>query len=879
MGINICHERVLNARELKLGLETLRSFLEPPGKKSSRGFAYSSAWDVASYFPRSLMGCSHCEKSQYADVFKVVISHSISMATSDPERRDLAERFSQLSDCDYDISWAAVIQCALMDFKLEDMIVIGKFFLHGIAPSRVTSAFNLSTVETTSLLFQKSLDWRNFVDTEDHKFISKRREPIENLLRSSPQDLVANKNSYQGRYLQLVSQKVIDSKDSQIQEEWFRSLISNGDLRSREIERLVDSYAKRREKLPEELVDLVWGLLINQDKYGGYVILNLYKYAKLVPDYELGDRLVSHVLESPKNFSQIATHSTVIYALEERRYEALNLIAQNEAFLNRIDFTTFDLITNRVSAKIKSNTLLKAILKAARKFPSESDFMILLSSYISITAEISERKIGEIVEAAKGYFESHQTRDVSFHSRTIAEDELMLRTLVSHPEIFREIFPIIRKALPKRAQMIQRLGDVLTDSSSSDVDVLNAAFEQGFYALNANSIAVLAITSTPNLLPKLNAAIKILEFSLSKSLKVPEVVIEKLFKYVAYELDFEDSRKVFDGLLLIEPLTLRTELLNRIAYELFVDNRRKNSALALVRSLEGLGITVQKHVWQVALDASITSGEHYEWGLVDGPEAEYWSQLAVIFDDVVHELNQPLLAVGFWIEYLKLLETGAPGDRALGITGIENAKNELASRMIHYQALTKGGTDPMWYRADELIEQVLKDLANQLEGSRVKVKIETSYLKEGKWIYAPGFQFRLAIRNIVRNAITALEVVQGEREIQISIKNPFRTSSQLVIMIEDNGPGIPEELQENIFKKGFTTKEGRGLGLGLPLAATVVRGMGGTLKLQATSLHGSTFVIVLPSSESPVEDLFRGDGSNMISRSYDGDEDSDVPDK
>jgi signal transduction histidine kinase len=98
-------------------------------------------------------------------------------------------------------------------------------------------------------------------------------------------------------------------------------------------------------------------------------------------------------------------------------------------------------------------------------------------------------------------------------------------------------------------------------------------------------------------------------------------------------------------------------------------------------------------------------------------------------------------------------------------------------------------------------------------------------------------------------------------------------------MIEDNGPGIPEELQENIFKKGFTTKEGRGLGLGLPLAATVVRGMGGTLKLQATSLHGSTFVIVLPSSESPVEDLFRGDGSNMISRSYDGDEDSDVPDK
>jgi signal transduction histidine kinase len=800
-------------------------------------------------------------------------------ATTDDEKMELLDRLGQLIECDHDISWTAAIQSALLDFKLKDMILLGKFFLHGLAPSRVTSAFNLTPVEAASLLLQKSLDWRDFVDPRDHEFVGNRRELMQRVLTSNPEDIFENKDEYSGKYLQLITQKMVDSRNAQIQVKWFRALIGDGNLRSREIELLVDSYAKRREKLPEELAEVVWEVVQNKPTYGDYVILNLYQYAKQAADYDLGDRLFELLLESPNTYSQVAIHSTVFYALEENRNEILKLGVENVEFLKRIDFTTFDAIGARESAKSWATTLRKAIRKSAMRFPEDSDFMILLNSYLFIAETISPKKVVEISDAARQYFEGPKAREYSSQSKALAESELLLRTQIFHPEIYGEISSVIKKIFPKRAHMIQRIGAVLSDSESSQIDVLNTAFEQGFYSLSGHSLAILAITSSPDLLPKLNAACKILDFSLSKNLKIPDVVIERLFKYIAYELDFEESRKVFEGLLSIETLTLKSVLLNRIAFELLVDNRRRNSALALVRSLESFGIPVRNNVRELALNVSVTSGEHYDWGLVDGPEAEYWSQLAVIFDDVVHELNQPLLALSNWIEYLKLLDTGAPGERAKGIAGLENAKNELASRMIHYQALTTGGTDPMWYQADVLVEQVLKDLANQLAGSHVEVRLETNYLKEGKWIFAPGFQFRLAIRNIVRNAISALETVQREREIRISVKNPFQSSSQIIVVIEDNGPGIPEELQENIFEKGFTTKEGRGLGLGLPLAATVVRGMGGTLKLQETSEMGSTFVIVLHSSASPVVDWLRGNELNRGSRPYDGEEDSDEPDE
>ncbi len=70
----------------------------------------------------------------------------------------------------------------------------------------------------------------------------------------------------------------------------------------------------------------------------------------------------------------------------------------------------------------------------------------------------------------------------------------------------------------------------------------------------------------------------------------------------------------------------------------------------------------------------------------------------------------------------------------------------------------------------------------------------------------------------------------------------------VIVQISDTGGGIPEDVRSKIFDPFFTTKDvGRGSGQGLPLARGVVHeGHGGTLTMDSTLGHGTTFTVRLP---------------------------------
>ncbi|QTN39024.1 GHKL domain-containing protein [Cryomorphaceae bacterium] len=96
--------------------------------------------------------------------------------------------------------------------------------------------------------------------------------------------------------------------------------------------------------------------------------------------------------------------------------------------------------------------------------------------------------------------------------------------------------------------------------------------------------------------------------------------------------------------------------------------------------------------------------------------------------------------------------------------------------------------------------------------------------------------------NIIDNALDALE--ESEDSV-ITIKTE-RKSKNLVVSIIDNGPGIPEDVQEEIFSPFFTTKEmGKGTGLGLDVVKRIIDQHGGFIEL--LSQPGRTeFRITLP---------------------------------
>ncbi|TVR26739.1 MAG: sensor histidine kinase, partial [Balneolaceae bacterium] len=72
-------------------------------------------------------------------------------------------------------------------------------------------------------------------------------------------------------------------------------------------------------------------------------------------------------------------------------------------------------------------------------------------------------------------------------------------------------------------------------------------------------------------------------------------------------------------------------------------------------------------------------------------------------------------------------------------------------------------------------------------------------------------------------------------------------SGKVILEIEDNGPGIPDEIKDNILQPFFTTKKGtQGTGLGLSITNDIIKAHGGGLDITSEPGKGSVFTISLP---------------------------------
>lgn len=80
-------------------------------------------------------------------------------------------------------------------------------------------------------------------------------------------------------------------------------------------------------------------------------------------------------------------------------------------------------------------------------------------------------------------------------------------------------------------------------------------------------------------------------------------------------------------------------------------------------------------------------------------------------------------------------------------------------------------------------------------------------------------------------------------EVIVRIKN---LDNEVEIRVKDNGPGIPEDINDKIFQPFFTTKPtGSGTGLGLSLSYDIVKAHGGELTVETKEGEGSDFIIKL----------------------------------
>jgi signal transduction histidine kinase len=101
--------------------------------------------------------------------------------------------------------------------------------------------------------------------------------------------------------------------------------------------------------------------------------------------------------------------------------------------------------------------------------------------------------------------------------------------------------------------------------------------------------------------------------------------------------------------------------------------------------------------------------------------------------------------------------------------------------------------------------------------------------------------------NLIKNAI---DVIGENGRIWIScreISRKGRGRREVEILIEDNGPGIPDEIRDKIFDPFFTTKDvGHGSGLGLFIVHDIIEMHGGSIRVETRTGQGTTVIIWLP---------------------------------
>lgn len=104
--------------------------------------------------------------------------------------------------------------------------------------------------------------------------------------------------------------------------------------------------------------------------------------------------------------------------------------------------------------------------------------------------------------------------------------------------------------------------------------------------------------------------------------------------------------------------------------------------------------------------------------------------------------------------------------------------------------------------------------------------------------------------NLLQNALQALTSENlpshGGSGAKIKIRTEAVNKEEVIISVSDNGPGIPEKLQDKIFRPYFTTKpQGQGTGLGLSISTDMMHRFGGDLTLRSRAGEGATFYIKL----------------------------------
>ena len=235
-------------------------------------------------------------------------------------------------------------------------------------------------------------------------------------------------------------------------------------------------------------------------------------------------------------------------------------------------------------------------------------------------------------------------------------------------------------------------------------------------------------------------------------------------------------------------------------------------------------------------------------------EANRMASLGLLTASVAHELRGPVGALVLQLEeQQRLLDEaeqdpleGGDGSKLVGELGeltadISTALSRIRSTIDQLSRLSRRDSEPEQLDLSEVVSESLAVARPYLRRRGIALQEELSVAQ----VKGRRDNLGQVLLNLVFNAADACQGAPGERKVMVSV---VPDKHQIVLQVDDTGPGIPPHTIEKIFTPFFTTKQrGKGIGLGLKICSDVVTAHGGHIEVVNRAGGGASFRVMLPS--------------------------------
>ena len=213
-----------------------------------------------------------------------------------------------------------------------------------------------------------------------------------------------------------------------------------------------------------------------------------------------------------------------------------------------------------------------------------------------------------------------------------------------------------------------------------------------------------------------------------------------------------------------------------------------------------------------------------------------WREMA---RQIAHEIKNPLTPMKLNLQFMQ--RTLQKGDMEEVRQRFKDISAVLIEQIDHMASIASAFSDfaklqeanNEWFDLSELVNGCAKLFHENVDAMECDIEPNVS-------VYGDRDQVNRVIVNLLKNAEQSIPEGR-EGHVLVRLKTVL---GKIILLVKDNGCGIPESIRDRISEPNFTTKSG-GTGLGLAMSYKIIEAMGGSITFESVENEGTTFYVVL----------------------------------